>query len=264
MTASIVNGLAFDEYAAHPGINASAIKAGKKSMLAMRHAITSAGTRTETPALKLGRIIHARLLDRTLPVVWNGRRAGKEWDKFAADNDGSDIVTADELDQISACVQRVRDDAIAGPLLDGCIYEASVFWTGKAYGEAKARPDAYNATRRILIDVKTTRDASIGAFVRQAFNLQYHVQMAWYRIGLEAAGVSVTDTYVIAVEPQPPFDVVVYRYDEAALEQGAADAVKIASEYRACCAAGKWPGCGGGELRALGLPTWAVADIELE
>ena len=56
------------------------------------------GEREDTLAMRLGRLVHALVLGGDY-LVWDGTRRGKEWDRFAEENAGREIVTASELAQ---------------------------------------------------------------------------------------------------------------------------------------------------------------------
>ena len=59
--------MTYEEYAELPGINATSIKAGVKSMLHMHHCMTGGGHK-ETPALRWGKLVHLAVLEPGSPA----------------------------------------------------------------------------------------------------------------------------------------------------------------------------------------------------
>ena len=74
--------------------------------------------------------------------------------------------------------------------------------------QCKCRPDWISADGGILVDLKTTEDASPREFQRSIAKWRYHVQAGWYMAGIEAAyGTRPSGFIFIAVEKKPPFAV---------------------------------------------------------
>lgn len=249
------------EYHARPGLSATVLKAARKSMLAARHVATV--RREPTAAMSFGTLVHLavlephKLADRV--AVYDGRRAGKEFDAFAAANSGRTILKPDEMDELAAVRDAVHASTEARAMLGGTFVEASVFWTDPAGEKAKARPDAFHPSG-VLVDIKTTSAITPRAFERQAWELGYAIQLGWYRRGLRANDVAVYEANIIAIESAAPHDVVVYRVDDALMDWGEREAVRLAAQYRACGHAGRYPGVSAARL-ALGAPAWAADDV---
>jgi hypothetical protein len=209
-----------------------------------------------------GRLAHTAILEpaklAASVAVWDGRKAGKEYEAFAAANAGREIVKADDLCELNAMSQAMQDNPDAIRILAGTFREVSVFW-GDACGPCKARPDAITDDG-LLIDIKATSAIVPRDFERQAWNLGYGHQLGWYRHGLRANGIKIHSAYVIAVESSAPYDVLVYRVDDALLDHGEREAVAIANYYAKCCAAGRWPGIASGVL-SLGAPAYAADEV---
>lgn len=251
-----------EEYLRLDGISATAIKAGAKSMLHMRHAIQRG--RKPTMAMTTGTLTHAAILDPTallrLAAVWDGgARRGNDYTLFVADNPGKIIVKPEELETVKGMMDAVRANPVAAKLLDGCECETTVTWTGAKYGQAKCRPDAYK--RGTLIDLKTVANIDRRAVERQGLNLGYDIQMGWYGHGIaQVHGDDVAgSTWLLYVESSPPFDVYPLKCGFDVIERGEKTAVRIAEQYRACEQAGVFPGVATGH-DVWSLPDWALQE----
>lgn len=250
------------EYAARDGINATAIKAGTKSPLHM-HAVMTGRPRTDTPAMRWGRLVHLVLLEPERAeslTVWQGQRRGKAWDGYLADGGDPDmIVTAAEMQALDDIEHRVlRESPHACEvirMLHESRHEAVVTWRDHIYGAGKARIDM--VSDQYVADIKTVSD--ITAFQRQAYRMGYDLQMAWY-----AMAVNVRQARIIAIESKPPYDVALYTIPPAVLDAARERAVAIAREYRVHESIGKYPGVTGGEVLELTPPAWYGSDGNCE
>ncbi|MBU2048816.1 MAG: PD-(D/E)XK nuclease-like domain-containing protein [Gammaproteobacteria bacterium] len=251
------------DYDALPGITATAIKAGATSMAHMRLAVT--GARPEpTDAMLRGSLLHLAILEpgrlATDVAAYEGRRAGLAWEGWRDAHAGQLLVRPGDLDTATAVAAAVRRHPDASRLLAGCAYEHVQQWTGDGYGQAKARLDAYAAGR--VVDLKTT--GRLGAVDRALIRDGYHLQLGWYCHGAAALTGALHDAFIVWAETVPPHDVLVTQLGYDLLEYGEREAVRLATEYRACERAGVWPGRDGGAgVRVVGLPPW-LGDVELQ
>jgi hypothetical protein len=112
--------MTYAEYAALPGLRASHIKAGRTSMLHMHDAIEGP-EREETPALRLGRLVHAAILEPAvlLPqlAVFDGDKRSKAWREFQEQHTNRIIVDRDEAEAVGAISAAVHADQKAAFLL---------------------------------------------------------------------------------------------------------------------------------------------------
>lgn len=248
--ASIIYDQPMADYLAEPAISASAIIAGTKSMLHMRHAMISKHD-DSAPSTDWGTAVHNCLaygLDKF--AVYRGKiRRGNEWDEFKAAHDASMIVTASEYEELTYVRRAVEANPVVREWMTDARSEVGVYWK-----EGKCRFDALSAMH--FIDWKTTGDISPYRFEAQAFRLGYHVKMAWYLRGARAAGHDPAP-HIVAIESEPPYDVVPYVIDAEMIEYGDTVCTRVVAEYKACMASGVFPGVHSDEA-VLSLPTWAI------
>jgi hypothetical protein len=214
------------------------------------------GTLTHTAVLEPDRfdaeIVVAQKFDRRTTV---GKLAAAQ---FEAENAGKEVLEAEAYDQ----VMRIRDAVFSHPaarvaLSNVAHVEASMFWTDPQTGlECRCRPDAFR-TNDVIVDLKTTKDASPEGFAKSIANYRYHVQAPFYMDGFRAAtGREAKGFVFVAVETAPPHLVAVYVLNEIDLIRGRATYQRDLSTLRKCLDLDEWPGYPEA-VQEIRLPKWA-------
>ena len=250
--------MTIQEYNDHTGISASAIKAGRASMMQMHYAMTTPrDTDAPTPAMRWGSLAHAALLEparfAASVAVWEGgRKAGKEWTAFAEAHQGKEIVTPDELARLEAMQAAARANGDARLFMSRvAAVETPLVWESvHGVGLCKGRPDCVGDG--FIGDYKTARDIDPRRLFSQFAGLGYAHQLAWYRDGFQTiSGKSVTSCWILAQQSVPPYECGVIEIPQTVLdaalgagvsEGGEDTCVAIARRYRACEACGSYPG----------------------
>lgn len=254
------NAPAVDTYRAVQAINATAIKAGARSMKHMHHALTCG--REPSPSMAWGTLAHEFALGSPSFVVYSGTRRGKEWDAFQAANQGVRIIIESERKALlgeAGLVRSLLDHPHAGPLIKGADMETPIHWEEPGIGPCKALPDAFKAGH--LSDLKTCQSVAERDFSAASWRMGYHLQLAWYRRGCLAVGRKVESVNIIAVEAAAPFDVAVFKLDPLLIEWADAECLRIASRYIECREVGAFPGQHAGP-QVLLQPQWADEQIQ--
>lgn len=222
--------------------------------------------RTDTPAMRLGRLVHTLVLGGAAPVVYEGERRGKAWAEFRDAAGCAEIVTAEEMRKAREVAASVLDDANAAPLLRGVdvVAEERLLWTMDGTPCA-GTPDAVGAKH--IADLKTTADADPRAFMRHAERMHYHAQLAWYRNAVDlSVEVRPLDCYLVAVETEPPYAVTTIHLSDAVIEKGDALWRGWWERLLSCTGSGIWPGYATDPVE-WELNEWEenfMSDIELE
>jgi hypothetical protein len=215
-------------------------------------------------------------------------RRGKEWTALAERYSGNPIrlLTAPEVDAVHAAYQKYGDREILSPAEDRLIGKmateirghaiAGAVFRGSGQAEVIAQWDdpvtGLRCKGRLdylrndcVADLKTTSRITVGQFRRQAAELLYYGQLAWYADGAILAGLIPGDPpprqVIVAVTPGPPVDVMVF-------ELSTADAIAGKNVYRTllnrlndCLHTDRWPGVAP-DLELLRLPRWAFGMDE--
>lgn len=251
-----------DDYHRHPAVSKSMLDRIARSPLHLQAYLRDPDMPEETPAMRFGTAVHTAVLE---PVRFARQYAAFTGDKrttagkaaFAElEARGAIVLKTDEYDAVCEIARAVRQHDLAGDLLADGAAEASVFWNDDATGvECRCRPD-WLRQDGIVIDLKTTTDASPEAFARSVVNYRYHVQAAHYLAGTDA------QRFVfIVVEKEAPYAIALYELDANALALGRELRVRDLTTYATCAEFDHWPGFPAA-VQTLKLPGWASKEMQ--
>ena len=160
-----------------------------------------------------------------------------------------------DWDRVHTMAERVYAHPEAAALLNGVVPEVSAFRRHESGMWLRSRFDAVGNDR--IIDYKSTRSAAPEAFRRDAANLGYHVQAAFYSAMSHALdGLPDNPDFVfIAQEKEPPYLVSVIELSPAFLAIGTAAYEHAIALYQRCQETGEWPGYPN-QTTVLDPPPW--------
>jgi hypothetical protein len=219
-------------------------------------------------------------------------KAGQaEWDWFASDCvfknlkivDDSDFVKAmDYVDKVKgktvldeqghadamACVQALNNHPefaaiMAQPRRVEVPFEFELF--GHKF---KAKPDAIIDSMRLILDIKTTDDASPHRWQWSAVDYGYHRQAFIYQVALDKAkGERYRFIFAVVEKPKPstrgiPPTVALYELDDATIEMGCDDTQRLVRDYEDRTANGWWQQYYSNGIVPLRLPKRRVYEGE--
>lgn len=265
--AGIVPGISIEEYHSGLGVSKSQLDQLAKSPA---HYLASLTTpRKETPAMRIGSIFHGMVLEpervkiAVAPVCDKRTKDGKAtWEAFCLENAGAEIVTADEGEMLNGMVASVKAHPAASALLSGAgIAEGSCWWYDDQSGElCRCRPDFYRSDG-IIVDLKTTEDASLEGFTKSVAKYNYHIQAAMYADGVEWATTKPVKAFAfIVVEKSAPFAVQCFQLDFQATEAGRVTYKNLLLDLADCKIAGKFPAYSD-KVETISLPNWALKGV---
>lgn len=226
----------------------------------------------ESNALKIGTAFHCLLLEPHLfndkVAVWSGAprntKEGKaEYAEVSANAVSRVIIKQSEFDQLKLMAQSIKDQPAAGKLINSSgKVEASFFYHDQTHDVmAKARPDFWREDG-IVIDLKTTADASENEFQKSIANYGYDVQAFMQMEAVERVTGTRPQAFVfVAVEKEPPYACAFYQADDDLLRCGEYRYHMLMGKYAACMKSGKWPGYGS-LVRPIGPPEWFVKRLD--
>lgn len=263
---SIIHGMSNAEYHADTSaISASGLKLFMRSPAHYYAAYLDPNRieRQPTTAMRLGTATHCAILepdafdDRYMlrPDGINARTAEGKAQLAAIAESGIEILTPDDFALITGMADSFRRHPISADLFAAPHkVEQSIFAEINGV-RCKCRPDYISGD--FIMDVKTTRDASIEGFGKQAWNLGYHIQEAFYRrvIGGNHRflfGAVESDYPHLVQYHESPDELIAYADDliDAAL-----------SHYAECLRKNEWPGYSN-NIQPLEVPGYAKRMIE--
>ena len=259
------------EYHSGEGLASSHLRELLRSPL---HYITRVNTPSkETPAMKLGTAVHCAILEPErfeieyieAPIIDRRTKDGKVlWSEL--EQSGRIVLSSDEYTKVTQMANAVRNHEIASKLISGGVAEQSVYWNQRVslldVSEifCKARPDYLKPLKRgyVIVDIKTTQDASISEFPKKAYyQWLYHLQAAHYLRGFEAVtGEKVIAFMYIAIESELPYAISVFKAGDDYLEAGKKKTQELYELYANCVANDSWPSYSS-DIQELRLPKWA-------
>lgn len=229
----------------------------------------------QTPALILGGAIHCAVLEPELfasryvvrPSFGRTKAELEVKAAWEAANCTSQTISQDD----QALCFKLRDllmaHKLAGPIFKKqSNTEISGIWVDGLTGIlCKLRSDSVSEKLSLVVDLKTTEDASPRAFSKAIFDYGYHRQGAWYLDGWKALGVEYRHYCIIAVEKKPPHGIAVYRLNTEgkAIALGRKENTALKIRYANCLNSGQWPSYPE-VITDIELPAWAERQIEEE
>lgn len=193
------------------------------------------------------------------------------WAQFDDDNKGKMVLKHAQFETAKHCAREVLEhpamaDALAHPQK---IVQPHLHWTEDEHGvRMQGIPDLVTAGGRVILDLKTARDASWAGIRRAIEDLKYDVQAAIYLDGVAhnicpAIGIEAPpEKYLIcAVETTPPHLCAVHEIEPESIMAGNKAYKHAAWLFKTCVQRNWWPGLSK-EVRYVGLRPWAKQERE--
>lgn len=263
------------DYHADPVVGGSLSSTGARTLLDVpaRYAYEREHGGPASAPFDTGLVVHKLVLGVGAPVVeidasdykTKAARAAKDNARAA----GKIPILSRELRAAEAMADTLHLHPIAGRLLARAGRPEQSFVARCPETEVMCRartdwlPDVLDEARPLVVDYKTTVDASPDAFAGSVRKFGYHIQASWY---LDVLAWLNPDRprgkfVFVAQEKTPPFLVSVHELDEEALSWGQVLGRKARDLWRACTASGDWPGYPL-QVQNIRLPGWQIGAYE--
>lgn len=281
--------ISHDDYLAIDALSSTSLKRLIRSAAHYRYLIDNPGDDEQTSSKSMGTALHMGILE---PHRFDGgeiaeipedapRRPSivqikaKEqsastirsidfWTRFDADTEGKTVLTANEARTVNGMVRSARAHPMYDDLFGRGASEQTMQWRDhRLLTACKSRPD-HETPDRLIVDVKSTRDASPDGFRRAAATYGYHFQEAHYRIGYQHLRDGDPEAFLFfAVENVPPYCCAIYTIASNAI-RFADDRIEAAMYLHAYCEkTGYWPGYSK-RITPVMLPRYATTIETIE
>lgn len=261
------------EYRNHPAVSRSELWKLRDSP--QKFAYAKEHPEAPTPALLFGQVFHKLALEplnftQEYVVAPKCDRRTKDgriaWAEFQMEAEEKTIVPAEMYEQAYEMCKSLMSVPFAERLLNGK-REVPFFWRDDLTGEeCKCRVDCLNENFSVpvIVDLKSTTDASTEAFTKSAVNYGYDLQSAMYSNGVEANLGQKPLFVFIAVEKDPPYAVNILQADELLIRRGHGLYRSLMDTYHECKMSGNWYGYLGknNQVNTLALPSWLARELE--
>lgn len=263
MTNGIHHDMPAEQYFAAKRLNNSGIK---KLLKSPAHYMASLiEPKSDSKALIIGSAVHCATLesnkfdDRYTVMPEGIDRRTKEGKALATEIESSGKIVLSQADWevVSHTSKAVQNHETAKKLITKGNAEMTVFAEIDNI-PVKCRMD-YFIHPGIIVDLKTTDDASPSGFAKSVANYGYDIQAAWYLDCATAAGLEPFTFIFIVVEKDSPNAVAIYELDPASIEIGKSKYKKALEIYKECMANNQWPGYSL-NIETISLPAWAMKE----
>jgi len=228
-----------------------------------------------TPALIFGTVVHKLLLDpddfenefAVSPDVDRRTKDGKEaYNAFLEASSGKAIITSSDYEKAVEMAKKASELAFVKKLLDG-EHEKPFYWMDDLTGElCKCRVDCFSTIsgKAVVVDYKSTTDASTDGFIRSAINYGYDFQTGMYCEGIEKVTGQKPLFVFIAQEKNPPYSVNIMQADDLMVKRGRDIFRELIGIYHDCKESNNWYGYLGAYnvINNLSLPAWLAKEVE--
>ena len=215
--------------------------------------------REERATFDIGHAAHTLILGTGAPLaaIDVEARRGKAWTEAAdeARSLGEVPLTRKESEAVHAMRDAVYAHKGARALLElPGQSEVSLTWEDEGV-DCRARID--RLAEGVILDLKTSADASADAFARSAANYGYDMQHTAYRRAVQAATGDELPFVFIVVEKTAPHFVALYTLPPEASERGERRWLDALDLFKTCTATDTWPAYGD-DVNVLPWPRWAA------
>ncbi len=218
-----------------------------------------------TEAMGIGHVTHCLSLEPmeygnrfiVMPKMDRRTNAGKAtYEEFQALANGKEVITEDDAETAKACVRALLSHDQIGPLLSmEAIIEKRINFVCNDV-DMRCKLDWVKPEIKLILDVKTTSDASPWAFSKSIADYGYARQGALYRDAV-AFEYGVDCRFLFAVVcTKPPHEVACYELTDEAMCAGMEEAVGLLDEYKARCESNNWLPAWSTGIVPIGLPSW--------
>jgi hypothetical protein len=273
---AVVRDLPHEQYLQHPALSNSGAKTLVRPGGPARFAYEREHGRPPKDEFDVGHAAHNAVLgvgpELVIVDAADWRTAAAKQARDLARSTGKVPVLTKTAAQVADMARALREHPVASRLLHvkTGAPEVSLFWHDDEHGvDRRGRVDWLREPdkngRLILVDYKTTTDASPDALERSVIRFGYHMQGAWYRDLVVGLGLAQSAPFLFVFqEVSPPYLVHVVELEPDLLAMGEDKVQQALRLFAQCSADNVWPGYNDSGISTVSAPAWALRQHELE
>lgn len=252
------------EYSQLPGLRSTELKYLLRSVA--HYVAAKERPMKQTASMRFGTLFHMAALEPVrfkesilIKPEFGGKGSVKAKEDFYAANQEKVIVDQEDYDSIMGMLKSLLNHDKAAALLSNGESEASYFWKDQEFGvDCKCRTD-FVTSNDLVVDLKSTANASAEEFEKTIVNFGYHVSAAHYLQGISAAtGRDHRRFIMVAVENEYPYSVQCFDLMDAAVEKGEELRTRAMMKYKDYVMTNKITAYSE-DINSIGIPTWAYS-----
>lgn len=209
-----------------------------------------------TPALLNGSMVHTATLEpnkldiefgcKPAEIDGNSPRTNAYKEAFAEMEDANPGKRFLPQSDYNLCLE-VAASAREHPLLQELLHHVDTKIEHTGFFEledasCKVRPDLYNTSNGMVVDLKTTQDASEKGFAKSVRQFGYAFQAAWYMTALRSMGERPKQFVFLVVEKSAPYITACYTLNNADIEREVPRVHEACRLWAKCLSEDVWPG----------------------
>jgi hypothetical protein len=218
-----------------------------------------------TEAMALGSLVHCMTLEPHVaheryvikPDGMDRRRTADKAIYACMLATGKTIVTDEQWNQSASMANALRNhDALRDLLTDDQVLIEKPIYYEYMGVPMRSKLDWLSLDLAVIIDIKTTNDASSYGFAKSCIDFGYHRQHFLYRTAVSIAfGIECRFLFA-CVEKDPPYSVGVHEPDDAMELAGMREVNILIEEYKDRMESGDWVQDWSKGINPLSLPSW--------
>lgn len=246
-----------NKYHAMPGLSSTKIKDFCKSpaIYYAYHEAKKPRKKSITSAMEFGTMVHDILPPGDISDVFQiipddvldkaGRRSGKAWNAYKEEQpENIHFVKKDDKDFIR-CLDLIKNASQykIWHILDKGKSEVNYGWEWEGF-YCRARADRIihdsNLSSDVIYDLKVTSAISPDKFPKQAWDLGWHIQAAWYQYGYKQVTGKELPFVFIAIQDKFPYVMKTYELDFEFMETGLDTCISTIKQIKERRESGVW------------------------
>jgi len=232
-----------DYFSDHSRVSNSGLSLLKESPELYWQMINGEYKRPVTKAMEFGTLVHCLVLESSkfseryyiLPEGIDRRtNAGRAaYDEALYVAGKKTVITRETIQDALACAKRIRSNETIGKTLETPDVEIERVTYYRLFGlDFRSKLDWVDPRRKLIIDIKTCRNASPKAFAIHAAKLGYHRQGALYCEGASQVWGGQFRFVMVCVCTTYPYETSVVEWDDYGLLRGMQDAAALCEQLK--------------------------------